>query len=116
VPIVLKSGSLSLLEPPGPLQACNGSALHLSMLEWYGTVYISFLSVTVTRFPYFVTQLVEFQSKNSMLEYILVRNVNKWIRSSQIGKKVKFRGGAVQQCSRTGLLYSDPQRISLIHL
>ena len=26
VPIVLKSGSLNLLEPPGPVQACNGIA------------------------------------------------------------------------------------------
>jgi len=29
VPIVLKSGSLSLLEPSGPVQACNGFALRL---------------------------------------------------------------------------------------
>jgi len=27
VPIVLKSGSLNLLEPPGPVQASNGIAL-----------------------------------------------------------------------------------------
>jgi hypothetical protein len=27
VPIVLKSGSLILLEPSGPVQACNGTAL-----------------------------------------------------------------------------------------
>jgi len=32
VPIVLKSGSLNLLEPSGPLQACNGIALPL--LKW----------------------------------------------------------------------------------
>ena len=29
VPIVLKSGSLTLLEPSGPVQACNGIALLL---------------------------------------------------------------------------------------
>jgi hypothetical protein len=29
VPIVLKSGSLDLLEPFGPVQACNGTALPL---------------------------------------------------------------------------------------
>ena len=29
VPIVLKSGSLNLLEHSGPVQACNGIALHL---------------------------------------------------------------------------------------
>jgi hypothetical protein len=27
VPIVLKSGNLNLLEPSGPVQACNGIAL-----------------------------------------------------------------------------------------
>jgi len=31
VPIVLKSGSLILLEPPGPVQACNGIALPLPL-------------------------------------------------------------------------------------
>jgi len=29
VRIVLKSGNLNLLEPSGPVQACNGIALHL---------------------------------------------------------------------------------------
>ena len=29
MPIVLKSGSLNLLEPSGPVQACNGIALTL---------------------------------------------------------------------------------------
>jgi len=34
VPIVLKSGSLSLLELSGPVQACNGIALHFfTMIE-----------------------------------------------------------------------------------
>jgi hypothetical protein len=31
VPIVLKSGSLKLLEPSGPVQACNGIALPLPL-------------------------------------------------------------------------------------
>ena len=31
VPIVLKSGSLNLLEPSGPVQACNGNALPLPL-------------------------------------------------------------------------------------
>ena len=34
VPIVLKSGSLILLEPSGPVQACNGSALPLLAIKW----------------------------------------------------------------------------------
>jgi hypothetical protein len=31
MPIVLKSGSLNLLEPSGPVQACNGIALPLPL-------------------------------------------------------------------------------------
>jgi len=39
VPIVLKSGSLNLLEPSGPVQACNGIALPFilqtfSVFQW----------------------------------------------------------------------------------
>jgi hypothetical protein len=33
VPIVLKSGSLNLLEPSGPVQACGGIALPL-LITW----------------------------------------------------------------------------------
>ena len=36
VPIALKSGSLNLLEPPGPVQACNGIALPLLSNESNG--------------------------------------------------------------------------------
>jgi len=32
VPIILKSGSINLLEPSGSVQACNGIALHLPLL------------------------------------------------------------------------------------
>jgi hypothetical protein len=32
VPIVLKSGSLRLLEPSGPVKACNGIALPLPFI------------------------------------------------------------------------------------
>jgi len=34
VPIVLKSGSLNLLELSGPVQACNGIALPLASTDW----------------------------------------------------------------------------------
>ena len=39
VPIVLKSGSLSLLEPSGPVQACSGIDLPLIFLELFGSFY-----------------------------------------------------------------------------
>ena len=38
VPIVLKSGSLNLLEPSGPVQACNGIALPFTMLHLVGHI------------------------------------------------------------------------------
>ena len=41
MPIVLKSRSVKLLEPSGPVQACNGTALHLPLLH-EGTVYSHF--------------------------------------------------------------------------
>jgi hypothetical protein len=34
VPIVLKSGSINLLEPPGPVKACSGIALPLLTDLW----------------------------------------------------------------------------------
>jgi hypothetical protein len=37
VPIDLKSGSLNLLEPSGPVKACNGIALPLPMTGPSGT-------------------------------------------------------------------------------
>jgi hypothetical protein len=37
VSIVLKSGSLNLLEPSGPVQACNGIALLLPLLQAFAT-------------------------------------------------------------------------------
>jgi hypothetical protein len=33
VPVVLKSGSLNLLEPSEPVQACNGIAFYLFTLQ-----------------------------------------------------------------------------------
>ena len=35
MPIVLKSGSLNLLEPSGPVQACNATALSKTQLKCY---------------------------------------------------------------------------------
>jgi hypothetical protein len=34
VPIVLKSGNLNLLEPSGPVKACNGIALPFTCEQW----------------------------------------------------------------------------------
>jgi hypothetical protein len=32
--VVMKSGNLNFLEPSGPLQACNGTALPLKKMDW----------------------------------------------------------------------------------
>jgi hypothetical protein len=38
VPIVLKSGSLNLLETSGPVKACNGIALPLTLPTQFGLI------------------------------------------------------------------------------
>jgi hypothetical protein len=56
VPIVLKSGSLNLLEPSGPVQACNGVALPLNTCDpishikipWIHPVKHNFFSVVTS--------------------------------------------------------------------
>ena len=35
--VVMKSGNLNLLEPSGPLQACNGTDLPFFSIFWLGT-------------------------------------------------------------------------------
>ena len=40
VPIVLKSGRLNLLEPSGPVQACNGIALPFTFYLYFGVAVI----------------------------------------------------------------------------
>jgi hypothetical protein len=36
--IVLKSGSLNILEPSGPVQVCNGIALDFTVILGYKTI------------------------------------------------------------------------------
>jgi hypothetical protein len=43
VPIVLKSGSLNLLEPSRPVKACNGIALSLPFISWFSLYLINTL-------------------------------------------------------------------------
>ena len=40
VPIVLKSGSLNLLKPSGPVHACNGIALPFTVIQWNQFFYV----------------------------------------------------------------------------
>jgi hypothetical protein len=56
VPIVLKSGSLNLLEPSGPVQAFNGVALHdiLSEMRDIRNKQLRFFSIVLTERRTFV--------------------------------------------------------------
>jgi len=64
VPIVLKSGSLNLLEPSGPVQACNGIALPLpfynicknksNFLRLYLILLLSVIVITCIIYYYFL--------------------------------------------------------------
>jgi len=50
VPIVLKCGSPNLLEPSGPVQACNGIALPLHFYEAYNSAMMAIFSVFINYF------------------------------------------------------------------
>jgi len=47
VPVVLKSGSLNLLEPSGPVQACNGIALPLPCIKVITRVIIPIIIIII---------------------------------------------------------------------
>jgi hypothetical protein len=57
VPIVWKSGSLDLLEPCDPAQACNGTALLMDSLvlssgcivSWFSVLGVEFTAVVLLR-------------------------------------------------------------------
>ena len=50
MPIVLKSGSLNLLEPSGPVQACNGIALPFSTLYVLSIIIIIIFNLSTAAF------------------------------------------------------------------
>jgi hypothetical protein len=63
VPIVLKSGSLNLLEPPRPVKACNGIALPfnfyrklLDVVEITNTMHWLYQSFILYTGPYMFRQ------------------------------------------------------------
>jgi len=62
VPIFLKSGSLNLLEPSGPAQACNGIALLYYYYYYYYYYYlpeVERLGAASTSHPYLLLRLKE---------------------------------------------------------
>jgi hypothetical protein len=70
MPIVVKSGRLSLLEPSGPVQACNGIALPLPVLKAYWLYHIS---LNVIQYSTFVGPciVIHFYSKTNQMHDIL---------------------------------------------
>jgi hypothetical protein len=65
VPIVLKSGSLNLLEPSGPAEACIGIASsHITKSELYATFGIGELVVTAIIKEFGYRKLCDVGSEN----------------------------------------------------
>jgi len=67
VPIVLKSGSLNLLEPSGPVQACNGIALPLPLPEQ-----IVMSEKSLRSFPVFVSSLSILQDQIAFIVIVIL--------------------------------------------
>ena len=64
MPIVLKSGSLNLLDPSGPVQACDGIALPFNVLDSVSADWLSLLSF----FIIFLIHLREIQEYHYQTE------------------------------------------------
>ena len=67
MPIVLKSGSLNLLEPSGPVQACNGIALPLPLPEQ-----IVMSEKSLRSFPVFVSSLSILQDQIAFIVIVIL--------------------------------------------
>ena len=49
---VMKSGNLNFLEPSGPLQACNGTALPLPLFRSYNSIFYTLLFLCLNVIKY----------------------------------------------------------------
>jgi len=71
MPVILKSGSLSLLETPGPVQACNGIALPLlKVILLY--IYIYYISQTQSAYERFSSAIISEIPNAFLFEMFLV--------------------------------------------
>jgi len=92
VPIVLKSGSFNLVEPSGPVQACNGIALPFAIMHvlvvwaWYFQLYCvgihskdgdTFLQhVGIHSFEYLASKPLKTSAltESTMIKYVILLN------------------------------------------
>ena len=72
MPTVLKSGRLNLLEPSGPVQACNGIALPLPVLN-HGSSIVS--SLSLVPIP---TALSRVLHAKTTLHSVILSTVKRW--------------------------------------
>ena len=88
VPIVLKSGSLNLLEPSGPLQACNGIALPLRYCIMHGTYTVPECNVSNV-IAFFMNLHVTLWHSNGLLWHrsLLYSNENIFLQNLQFLKR-----------------------------
>jgi hypothetical protein len=87
VPIVLKSGSLNLLEPSGPVQACNGTVLPLPIAlkyRWCNNRKLFERSDIVAATAVFLRQMYEIRHTDRPL-------INTWTKHRQTYSHTKVR-------------------------
>ena len=76
MPIVLKSGNLNLLKPSGPVQACNGIALNMS-------IYIKRISWPIRRPVIFSLEILEKNNDECILILVIF-----WKRTGLLHTKI----------------------------
>ena len=109
MPIVLKSGNLNLLEPSGPVQACNGIALPLSSVV---TCYrggltvcadcrtfflLSFLSVELLILKWFGEWSVARRYEGVTGFGLSIPSASTWTKVTPLGRKVKNKRTVLQK-------------------
>jgi hypothetical protein len=93
VPIVLKSGSLSLLEPSGPVQACNGIALPLRLHNIASTGNVDYFEKVEKEANYFLILprniLFGVQKKPGKFQYLSTLSHNRHDYRKNIEHKIR---------------------------
>ena len=98
MPIVLKSGSLNLLEPSGPVQACNGLALPFYSLSENGTRNLGRGAVTGIAFIIIIiyggTEIFTALKFLKQCSLVVMINVG-WKRCQAFGSEIDREMGSV---------------------
>jgi len=117
--IVLKSGILNLLEPPGPVQACNGIALPLPYL------YLIFSNSNIRSILLLIVSTPTLKSNNylsclqtlmqSLSHYEYIKFISKSKIPSCIGSKFAILNFKIVKQKRISLFLSELQFLPMLH-